>query len=117
MVMTESPPRERLTAGLRHTPGRLALWMTALIMLALLAGLAAAPEVPPAPATRRRGPAPDRHVAAARTAPATRRGEHAPGRCVPGARPATVVRRRAGAGGRRRPAPGDPPGEPCRAWR
>ncbi|GAB7036163.1 MULTISPECIES: hypothetical protein [Catenuloplanes] len=43
MVMTESPPRarERLTAGLRHTPGRLALWMTVLVALALLTGLAA----------------------------------------------------------------------------
>ncbi|MDP9794587.1 hypothetical protein J2S43_003099 [Catenuloplanes nepalensis] len=45
MVITESPARERLTAGLRHTPGRLALWMTVLIALALLAGLAAVTDV------------------------------------------------------------------------
>ncbi|WP_033338303.1 hypothetical protein [Catenuloplanes japonicus] len=33
--------RGRLTASLRHTPGRLALWMTVLVALALLAGVAA----------------------------------------------------------------------------
>ncbi|MDR7275871.1 hypothetical protein [Catenuloplanes atrovinosus] len=33
--------RDRLTGSLRHTPGRLALWMTVLIVLALLAGVAA----------------------------------------------------------------------------
>jgi hypothetical protein len=33
--------RGSLTAGLRHTPGRLALWLTVLVALALLAGVAA----------------------------------------------------------------------------
>ncbi|MFI5841288.1 hypothetical protein ACIA8K_16460 [Catenuloplanes sp. NPDC051500] len=44
-VRDTAPPaptlRGSLTAGLRHTPGRLALWMTVLVALALLAGVAA----------------------------------------------------------------------------